>query len=196
MYNFDAVTFETRIAAEKILGDLEKVILDYAFVSLADLKDLTGISSNYTDNRYGWNDLSEAEIVRVQGGYMLKLPDIKTAWECPDHKPDMEVTCGMGDINGVTKQDKPGSIIIKCSQPKADMVNHPAHYKSETGLEVIDVIEAFTFDLKGIEATDTGNVIKYICRWNNKNGLEDLKKAQWYLNHLISHVEKMKKENN
>ena len=74
-----------------------------------------------------------------------------------------------------------------------DMVNHPSHYKSETGMEVIDVIESFTSDLKGIEATDTGNIIKYICRWKHKNGLEDLKKAQWYLNHLINHVEK---ENN
>ena len=75
------------------------------------------------------------------------------------------------------------------------MVSHPAHYQSETGLEVIDVIEAFTFDLKGIEATDTGNVIKYICRWKNKNGIQDLKKAMWYLQHLIEHVEKLEKEN-
>ena len=36
------------------------------------------------------------------------------------------------------------------------MVSHPDHYQSETGMEVIDVIEAFTFDLKGIEAADTG----------------------------------------
>ena len=42
------------------------------------------------------------------------------------------------------------------------MVSHPPHYQSETGLEVIDVIEAFTFDLRGIEATDTGNVLKYM----------------------------------
>lgn len=75
-------------------------------------------------------------------------------------------------------------------------VSHPDHYQSETGLEVIDVIEAFTFNLKGIEATDTGNVIKYICRWKEKGGLQDLKKAQWYLTHLIEHVEKLKKENN
>ena len=54
------------------------------------------------------------------------------------------------------------------------MVSHPSHYQSETGLEVIDVIEAFTFDLKGIEATDTGNIIKYACRWKNKNGIQDL----------------------
>ena len=77
-----------------------------------------------------------------------------------------------------------------------DMVSHPPHYQSETGLEVIDVIEAFTADLKGIEATDTGNVIKYICRWNSKNGVEDLEKAQWYLNHLINHIKNKEKENN
>ena len=77
-----------------------------------------------------------------------------------------------------------------------NMVSHPDHYMSETGLENIDVIEDFTFDLKGIEATDTGNILKYMCRWKKKNGLQDLKKAQWYLEHLIDHVEKLEKENN
>ena len=76
-----------------------------------------------------------------------------------------------------------------------DMVNQPPHYISETGLESIDAIEAFTFDLTGIEAVDTGNILKYMFRWKKKNGLQDLKKAQWYLNHLINHVEKMEKEN-
>lgn len=75
-----------------------------------------------------------------------------------------------------------------------DMVNHPSHYISETGMEVIDVIEAFTFDLKGIEATDTGNILKYVCRWKKKNGLQDLKKARWYIEHLIAHVENLEKE--
>lgn len=74
------------------------------------------------------------------------------------------------------------------------MVSHPSHYQSDSGLEVINVIEAFTSDLKGIEATDTGNVIKYICRWKHKNGLQDLKKAMWYLQHLINHIENNKKE--
>ena len=75
------------------------------------------------------------------------------------------------------------------------MVSHPNHYQSETGLEVIDVIEAFTFDLKGIEAIDTGNILKYICRWKNKNGTQALEKAQWYLTHLIEHVRKLEEEN-
>lgn len=76
-----------------------------------------------------------------------------------------------------------------------EMVNHPSHYQSETGLEVIDVIEAFTFDLRGIEGFDTGNVIKYICRWKEKGGLTDLEKAKWYLEHLIAHVEHLEEEN-
>ena len=67
----------------------------------------------------------------------------------------------------------------------ADMVNHPPHYQSSNGLEVIDVIEAFTEDLKGMEAVYTANIIKYICRWKKKNGIEDLKKARWYLSNLI-----------
>lgn len=75
------------------------------------------------------------------------------------------------------------------------MVSHPSHYQSETGLEVIDVIESFTFDLKGIEATDTGNVLKYMCRWKNKNGLQDLEKAKWYLDHLIDHVRLLEEKN-
>ena len=75
-----------------------------------------------------------------------------------------------------------------------DMVKHPPHYQSETGLEVIDVIEAFTSDLQGIEATDTGNIIKYICRWKHKNGVQDLEKAKWYLEHLISRVKEKENE--
>lgn len=76
----------------------------------------------------------------------------------------------------------------------ADNVNHPQHYQSKSGLETIDVIEAFTEGLVGGEATNTGNVLKYMCRWKSKNGLEDLKKARWYLNRLIGIVEKRDEE--
>lgn len=71
------------------------------------------------------------------------------------------------------------------------VVNHPPHYISETGLETIDVIEAFTFNLKGMEAVCTANVLKYICRWKNKNGIQDLKKAKWYLDRLIDRIESL-----
>lgn len=72
---------------------------------------------------------------------------------------------------------------------KKDMVNHPDHYRTKTGLETIDVIEAFCNDLNGIEAVCTANIIKYVCRWKKKNGVEDLKKAEWYLQRLVRHME-------
>ncbi len=76
------------------------------------------------------------------------------------------------------------------------LVSHPSHYMSENGLEVIDVVEAFTKDLKGIEATDTANIIKYILRWKKKDGIRDLEKLVWYATHLIEHlkVEEEKKQ--
>lgn len=73
-----------------------------------------------------------------------------------------------------------------------DMVNHPSHYKAKNGMEAIDVIKAFTDGLVGSEAYNTGNAIKYILRWKNKNGVEDLKKAVWYINDLINELEKEK----
>lgn len=68
---------------------------------------------------------------------------------------------------------------------KTETVNHPSHYQTSSGLEAIDVIEAFCDGLNGVESFCTGNALKYLCRWNSKNGLEDLKKAQWYINKLI-----------
>lgn len=74
------------------------------------------------------------------------------------------------------------------------MVSHPSHYQSKSGLEVINVIAAFTEGLEGIEAVDTGNAIKYICRWKDKNGIQDLEKAMWYIQHLIDHLIKKDEE--
>ncbi|MNJ52613.1 hypothetical protein D3C77_479580 [compost metagenome] len=70
----------------------------------------------------------------------------------------------------------------------SDNVNHPNHYTAGK-VECIDAIEAATSDLKGIEAVCTANIIKYVWRWKRKNGLEDLKKAHWYLNKLIQEIE-------
>lgn len=73
---------------------------------------------------------------------------------------------------------------------EVDMVNHPPHYKSKSGLEAIDVIEAFVYGLEGLEASDTANVLKYVLRWKWKGGIEDLKKARWYIDHLVRYLEK------
>lgn len=67
---------------------------------------------------------------------------------------------------------------------KPDVVNHPSHYTNGK-VECIDAIESATVGKTGIEAVCVANVIKYLWRYEDKNGLEDIKKAQWYLNKLI-----------
>lgn len=65
-----------------------------------------------------------------------------------------------------------------------DNVNHPKHY-TVGGIETIDFIKA-KLGTEGTIAYCLGNVIKYVTRWKDKGGLEDLKKAQWYLNYAVN----------
>ena len=64
-----------------------------------------------------------------------------------------------------------------------EKVNHPPHYNAGK-IEVIDAIEDW-----GLGFCD-GNVVKYVARFRHKGGVEDLKKAQWYLNRLIQQIER------
>lgn len=71
-----------------------------------------------------------------------------------------------------------------------DMVNHPNHYKASNGLECRDIQWAMTEDKIGMEAVDISNIVKYLFRYNKKNGLEDVKKAQNFMNHLVGVCER------
>lgn len=72
-----------------------------------------------------------------------------------------------------------------------DNINHPKHYTSFPAhcacgrrIECIDITRHMGFNI--------GNVIKYLWRYEDKNGIEDLKKAQWYLNDMIKEMETVK----
>ena len=69
-----------------------------------------------------------------------------------------------------------------------DNVNHPNHY-TQVNVECIEAVKAATSNLKGIEAICTANAIKYLWRWKDKNGIEDLNKAKWYIDRLIGEIE-------
>lgn len=70
----------------------------------------------------------------------------------------------------------------------ADNVSHPIHY-NQGGIECIEAIKAATVGKTGIEAFCVGNAIKYLFRYETKNGIEDARKAAWYVNRLISELE-------
>lgn len=62
----------------------------------------------------------------------------------------------------------------------ADNVNHPSHYEASTSIECIEAMVAMFGDYP-VRSFCLCNAYKYIWRHKNKNGLEDLQKAQWYL---------------
>lgn len=86
----------------------------------------------------------------------------------------------MTDYNRIMRE-------IEAKEMKQNMVDHPPHY-NQSGVECIDAIMAATDE--GFEYYLQGNIIKYLWRYRYKNGVEDLKKAQWYLNKLINVKEK------
>ena len=75
------------------------------------------------------------------------------------------------------------------SLPVFDEVNKPKHY-NQGKYEVIDIIEDVTKDMIGIEAVCVANIIKYIARYRNKNGVTDVNKAIWYANKLVDVLKK------
>ena len=70
-----------------------------------------------------------------------------------------------------------------------DKINNPSHYKGKFGLEAIEIVKNFVFGLEGVEGFYWGNTIKYLLRFQKKNGLEDLKKASKNLDWLIEEIE-------
>ena len=60
--------------AQDVLDRMDELMDTYGLVRVADLYDLVGITGNYTDNKYGWTNIRNAEIVRVRDGYMIKMP--------------------------------------------------------------------------------------------------------------------------
>lgn len=73
-YSYDDIILESRGEAEDVLARMDELIETYGIVSVADLYDLVGKTCNYTDNKYGWTNIRNAEPIRVRDGYMLKMP--------------------------------------------------------------------------------------------------------------------------
>ena len=73
--DFNDVIFESRGEAEEVLSNLIDIIVDYGATSVADLYDLVGITGSFTDNKWGWTDLSGSSVSRARGGgYIINLP--------------------------------------------------------------------------------------------------------------------------
>lgn len=74
-YGYDDIVVNSRADAEAVIEQMDGILDTYGMVSVADLYDLVGMSSAYTDNNYGWTNIRNAEPVRLRdGGWMIKMP--------------------------------------------------------------------------------------------------------------------------
>lgn len=73
-HQFDEIILATRVEAEETLDRLFDLAQKYQTASVADLYELVGIDSAYTDDKWGWTDLRGANVTQVRGGYLLDLP--------------------------------------------------------------------------------------------------------------------------
>ena len=73
-YSYDDIILPSRGEAEEVLTRMDELMDTYGLVRVADLYDLVGITGEYTDNRYGWTNITRAEIIRNRDGYMIKMP--------------------------------------------------------------------------------------------------------------------------
>lgn len=141
----------------------------------AGLKDKLALAQNRL------NELEEAmqgaAVVATQAGARIKELEEKLATEQADKVLLLQTI-------------EQAATPLEPKEPH-DPVNHPRHY-TLGGVECIDGIESALAGLQGAEAYHTGQAMKYIWRWKHKGGVQDLAKAQWYLDRLMKQMEAAK----
>lgn len=73
-YSYNEIILGSRGEAEEVLSRMDELMETYGLVRVADLYDLVGVTGEFTDNKYGWTNIRNAEIVRVRDGYAIKMP--------------------------------------------------------------------------------------------------------------------------
>lgn len=168
--------FFLQVDADYLFNEMAKCISEDGVFYLEDFLDICEETIDIVNlQAYGWTSTNELKVLGVYN------PSTGRNWYYI-----LNLAEKLEDFRGV-KVVKKNQEQIK----KDDPVNHPSHYVSG-GIECIDAIaSALSCHKDPMAAWLTGQVMKYIWRWPLKNGLEDLKKARFYLDRLI----KMEEEN-
>lgn len=174
------------------IEELEKRIKQPSskFDNSYESREYTISSPNLKEYKISFNDRRE-----------VKIPRFAVPSSIGSIKSGIDILAQSGFVDDL--QDSPQELmksaidrIIKQRQEEAkkhDAVNHPSHY-TQGEVECIDAIASACINKQGIEAVCAANIIKYLWRYESKNGIEDVKKAQWYLQKLIKELEKQQKE--
>lgn len=143
------------------------------------------------DDVYATNSDGFIKLLETISGYTLELDtcseDVSTLDDVDnDMANNMKISDLSSDLNG-----DPGSVTAGVIETKKDNIN-PNHYKfgDMEAMPFIDAVTEFG-EFQPVETPHVKDAIRYLIRYPRKNGLEDLKKAQWFINHLIEVREKI-----
>ena len=130
-------------------------------------------------------------------GCRLKSPNKGCRWYSSDDKSTEDCYLFLVNEGLISKPEQPEINFVKVErndevEPTNDAVQHPSHY-TQGGIECIDAIKA-SMTADGFADYCKGNIIKYICRWRDKGGVEDLRKASVYLDWLINAADEKEKK--
>ena len=119
----------------------------------------------------------------------LITPDAVCGWDSADDISTENCYWFLVNEGLIGKPEQPEINFVKAErndevEPTNDAVQHPSHY-THGGIECIDAIRA-SMTADGFCDYCKGNIIKYIWRWRDKGGVEDLRKASVYLDWLIN----------
>ena len=146
---------------------------------------------HYNGNQYGTSKKEvklDKPLEPIAEKVAEKEPKIETVTE---PKEELKPTCPAIVVD--SSKDEIQSVKLTQEQEKEvdnvvnDPVNHPSHYQGN-GVECIDCIKSAVSGLDGFHGFCAGNAIKYIFRFSHKNGVEDLRKAEWYIDRLIKAI--------
>ena len=136
------------------------------------------------------NNIDDCDNCELMKKYDRDTSEFTDQYSCIFHKmsDDMLNKCynWYKELDPAACENAEGECCSK--EPNVDMVNHPSHY-TQGGIECIDALKAATVSKTGIEAVCTANAIKYLWRYEEKIGIEDVKKARWYIDRLIKELE-------
>ena len=129
------------------------------------------------------NGIGDFCSIDCHANYHLRKSKKTKHWKCPKCKNTVESS------EDITRYDCCANGCYMTSMEEVKDKINPDHYKSHpSGIECIDVTRHMSFNI--------GNAIKYLWRCDLKNGIEDLKKAVWYIQDEIKQREKQNEKNN
>lgn len=163
------------------LTDHKEITLDQLRQMVNPMKEYSEVKEYLDPNdNYSYHKVP----VIAQGSGWIEVPEgMNIYWKEDDSYWFTTETMGYRDAEIIWQRPTHPEELPFIDDEPQDNVNHPSHY-SKSSIECIDAMESMLTPEQFIGYL-RGNIFKYQWRYKNKNGIEDLRKSEWYFNKLL-----------